>query len=122
MVLPRDMKTWAGTRRPRTRKPTTDIPHEYNEVAKFIRLCRTNKVRAIKMHGSDLQYGEPDVIGCLYGLFFAIEFKRQSDYDPSATQSATMADWKASGGITFTHWNAQQAWDNLMTIWRRMNT
>jgi hypothetical protein len=53
--------------------------------------------RAIKSHGGPYRSGEPDIIGCALGRFFALEVKRPGG-KVTPLQTATLARWSEAGG------------------------
>jgi len=59
-------------------------------------------VYAIRTHGGSFQQkGTPDVIGCAYGLFFAIEAKRSAREKPSPAQQYNLKKFREADGKTF---------------------
>lgn len=59
-------------------------------------------VYCIRTHGSSFQQkGTPDVMGCAYGYFFAIEAKRAKQDKPSPAQIYNLKQFKQAGGMTF---------------------
>ena len=59
-------------------------------------------VYAIRTHGGSFQQkGTPDVLGCAYGRFFAIEAKRSAKEQPSAAQQYNLKKFRGAGGTTF---------------------
>jgi len=58
------------------------------------------KSRFIKIHGGEYQNeGEPDIIGCVEGLFVALEVK-EPDNDPTPLQIAVLKEWAKAGACT----------------------
>jgi Holliday junction resolvase len=59
-------------------------------------------VYAIRTHGGSFQQkGTPDVLGCAFGHFFAIEAKRSARENPSAAQQYNLKKFREAGGRTF---------------------
>lgn len=53
--------------------------------------------RVRKTHGSAYTAGFPDLIGCCWGLFVAIEVKRPGER-PTPLQASELRSWRLSGG------------------------
>jgi penicillin-binding protein-related factor A (putative recombinase) len=59
-------------------------------------------VYAIRTHGGAFQQkGTPDVLGCAYGHFFAVEAKKTAKEKPSAAQRYNLKKFREAGGKTF---------------------
>ena len=59
-------------------------------------------VFALRTHGSAMQLrGTPDILGCAYGQFFAIEAKRDPYARPSAAQRYVLDQFDQAGAKTF---------------------
>lgn len=59
-------------------------------------------VYAIRTHGGSFQQkGTPDVLGCAYGHFFAIESKRSAKEQPTEAQQYNLKKFRQAGGKTF---------------------
>lgn len=53
-----------------------------------------------KVHGSAFQEsGQPDIIGCVDGLFFGFEVKVPLTGKPSALQCETLHEWREQGAV-----------------------
>lgn len=69
------------------------------------------RCRVRKQHGSAYNVGEPDLVGCYRGQYFAIECK-QAGERPTALQEAALVEIQAAGGWAcwcdsfegFLHW------------------
>jgi hypothetical protein len=68
----------------------------------------------VKMHGDDLSAGQPDLIGALNKVPFAIEWKKSEKEQPTELQKSILSLWQKNGVHTSVQWNAQQAWNWLM--------
>lgn len=70
---------------------------EYTLVTAIRAELKKRGATSIKIHGSpNARKGEPDIIGCYNGLFFAMEVKL--DYNkPTKIQQARLREWKKSG-------------------------
>lgn len=59
-------------------------------------------VYCLRTHGSSFQLrGTPDILGCAFGVFFAIEAKRTKREKPSEAQKYVLGKFKSAGGKTF---------------------
>lgn len=62
-----------------------------------------------KVHGSMFQItGNPDVCGCLQGLYIAIEFK-DGNNEPSEVQLTRIKQIKEANGFAGVYWEADKA-------------
>lgn len=57
--------------------------------------------KSIKLHGGPMSSGHPDIIGCLDGIAFVIETKRQGGRGPTERQQENIRRWAASGAVAF---------------------
>ena len=53
----------------------------------------------LKTHGSALHAGEPDIIGCIYGVTCIIEFKQPGE-SLTPIQSFILGQWRDAGAVT----------------------
>ena len=59
-------------------------------------------VYCLRTHGGSFQLkGTPDILGCAYGRFFAIEAKRSSKEKPSAAQRYVLGKFAEAEGAVF---------------------
>jgi hypothetical protein len=56
-------------------------------------------IRAIKIHGGIWTSGEPDIVGCWVGRFFAWEMKTATGR-ATKRQESSLRKWASAGGIT----------------------
>ena len=60
------------------------------------------EVYCLRTHGSSFQQkGTPDIIGCAYGHFFAIEAKKTAKEKPSPAQVYNLKKFQVAGGRVF---------------------
>ena len=63
----------------------------------------------VKIHGSIYQAGIPDLVGCVCGMFIAIEVKKSENEDASELQWKTIDNIKAEGGLSFCTHDIEEA-------------
>lgn len=85
------------------------MPKESDIVRSMLRrLNAEEQVYCFRTHGSAFQMkGTPDIIGCAYGRFFAIEAKRSAKERPSKAQQYVLRKLEEAGGATFISYDPQ---------------
>lgn len=67
---------------------------------RIIKALKKHGGKWFKVHGSAFQEsGQPDIIGCCYGLFFGFEVKIPLTGKPSELQLETLHEWREEGAI-----------------------
>lgn len=65
-------------------------------------LNKISGVYCLRTHGGPFQQkGTPDIIGCAFGFFFAIEVKKNEKLKPSPAQVYCLVLFNKAGGKTF---------------------
>lgn len=75
------------------------VPLESSIVKNILKWLNTQpECYAVKTRGDSRQAGQPDVVGCWQGRFFAFEVKRPGG-KPTPLQLATLDKWRGARGI-----------------------
>ena len=61
------------------------------------------------MGSPSMEAGTPDLIGCCWGLTFALEVKRDEKQKPTALQQRRLAEWHDAGAKTGVVWTVDMA-------------
>jgi len=70
-------------------------------VKKIMDAIRSHGWQCMKTHGGRFSSGQPDIIGCAAGRFFALEVKVPGrEGTLTKLQAASLASWKSAGGVS----------------------